>query len=52
MSKDNSSSIDPFDVGQITERLPAWELWEEEDGIEPADETVAQKPAKVRERAA
>jgi len=27
---------DPFEVGQITERLPAWEQWE--DGIEPADD--------------
>lgn len=31
--------IDPFDVGQITERLPAWEMLEDNvDGIEPADE--------------
>jgi hypothetical protein len=25
----------PFEVGQITEQIPAWELWE--DGIEPVD---------------
>jgi hypothetical protein len=29
-------ALDPFEVGQITERLPAWELWE--DGVEPAEE--------------
>ena len=34
----------PFEVGQITEQIPAWELWE--DGIEPAD---AEQP---KERAA
>jgi hypothetical protein len=38
--------IDPFDVGQITERLPAWEMWE--DGVEPEDEA----PPKEHERAA
>jgi hypothetical protein len=36
---------DPFEVGQITERLPAWEVWE--DGIEPAED-----PAPTIERAA
>jgi hypothetical protein len=30
------SSVDPFDVGQITERLPAWELFE--DGVEPVED--------------
>jgi hypothetical protein len=30
------SAIDPFDVGQITEKLPAWELWDE--GVEPDSE--------------
>ena len=34
------NSIDPFEVGQITERLPAWELFE--DGIEPDEEPVEQ----------
>ena len=29
-------ALDPFEAGQITERLPAWEVWE--DGVEPADE--------------
>jgi hypothetical protein len=40
------SSVDPFDVGQITERLPAWELFE--DGIEPDEE----EPAAEHDRAA
>jgi hypothetical protein len=32
----STMEVDPFDAGQITERLPAWELWE--DGIEPDEE--------------
>jgi hypothetical protein len=32
----------PFEVGQITERLPAWELWE--DGIEPEDDLPLEAP--------
>ncbi len=32
------SSVDPCDVGQITERLPAWELFEDGDGVEPVEE--------------
>jgi len=35
------NSIDPFEVGQITERLPAWELFE--DGIEPDEEPLEQR---------
>jgi hypothetical protein len=27
---------DPFEMGQVTEQIPAWELWE--DGIEPAED--------------
>jgi hypothetical protein len=27
---------DPWETNQVTERLPAWEQWE--DGIEPADD--------------
>lgn len=34
--EDKAREIDPFEQGQITEQIPAWELWE--DGIEPADE--------------
>jgi len=40
------SSVDPFEVGQITERLPAWELFE--DGIEPADEPTAAEQQQDR----
>ncbi len=36
---------DPWDVGMVTERLPAQELWE--DGIEP-DEPIVER----RDRAA
>ena len=43
--KDVVAEQDPWDVGMITERLPAHELWE--DGIEPEDES--QEP---QERAA
>ncbi len=32
--------IDPFDIGQITERLPAWEMWEDGDGVEPEEEAT------------
>ncbi len=35
-----TNSVDPFEIGQITERLPAWELFE--DGIEPADDPPAE----------
>lgn len=45
----SQAQVDPFDVGQITERLPAWELLEDGDGIEPADDLL---PAARREKAA
>jgi hypothetical protein len=32
----NVDELSPFEVGQVTEQIPAWELWE--DGIEPADD--------------
>src|SRR5262249_51030355 len=38
-----AAAIDPFEIGQITERLPAWELWE--DGIEPDEEPPAEEAA-------
>jgi hypothetical protein len=47
-SETNQADVNPFEIGQITERLPAWELWEDGDGIEPADEL----PKRDRERAA
>jgi hypothetical protein len=28
--------VSPFEVGQVTEQIPAWELWEE--GVEPAED--------------
>jgi hypothetical protein len=40
---------DPFEVGQITEQIPAWELWE--DGIEPEDNEIS-PPRIQRDRAA
>jgi hypothetical protein len=42
-----SAVVDPFDVGQITEKLPTWELYE--DGIEPADDEL---PLVEHDRAA
>jgi hypothetical protein len=44
--KDGTASVDPWTIGQITERLPAWEVWE--DGVEPEDDELAED----RERAA
>ncbi len=40
------AEVDPFEVGQVTEQIPAWELWE--DGIEPADDDAP----RAEERAA
>ena len=40
------AELDPFEVGQVTEQIPAWELWE--DGIEPADDL----PPRAEEKAA
>ena len=34
---------DPWDTNQVTERLPAWEQWE--DGIEPADDETLEDRA-------
>jgi hypothetical protein len=48
MDTDSKSILDPWDVGQITERLPAWEVWE--DGVEPEDDVPAS--SEQRERAA
>ena len=42
-----SKAFDPWETDQITERLPAWEIWE--DGVEPEDEA---QPPKQSERAA
>jgi hypothetical protein len=42
-AKEPSLDDDPFAVGQITERLPAWEQWE--DGIEPADDERGDRAA-------
>lgn len=40
-----------WDVNQTTERLPAWEVWE--DGVEPEDEAPSpEKRKRERERAA
>ena len=36
MAREGETELNPFDVGQITERLPAWELYE--DGVEPDEE--------------
>jgi hypothetical protein len=41
--------IDPFEQGQTTERIPAWELGE--DGIDPENSEIASR-AYDRERAA
>jgi hypothetical protein len=46
MDKKDSPASDPWAQGQITERLPAWEMWE--DGIEPEEDELAED----RERAA
>ena len=32
------SAVDPWDVGQVTEKLPAVELYE--DGVEPEDDSL------------
>jgi hypothetical protein len=40
------NDIDPFEIGQVTEQIPAWELWE--DGIEPAEDM----PARAEDKAA
>ena len=45
----SQAQVDPWDVGQVTERLEAWELLEDGDGIEPADDL---RPASNREKAA
>jgi hypothetical protein len=34
--KDSKAQLDPWEIGQITERLPAWEMWE--DGVEPVED--------------
>lgn len=36
METEQKPTPDPWEVGQITERLPAWEMWE--DGIEPDED--------------
>jgi len=36
----------PFEIGQVTEQIPAWELWE--DGIEPAEDM----PPRAEDKAA
>jgi hypothetical protein len=40
MSQEAQNPVDPFDTGQITERLPLAELWEDE--VDPTDEPPKQ----------
>lgn len=49
MESDPKSKLNQWEVGQITEPLPAWELWEDGDGVEPDEEPPI---APKRERAA
>ncbi len=39
-AKDKKAPQDPWEIGQITERLPAWEMWE--DGVEPEEDKLAE----------
>ncbi len=49
-ASESKKPFDPWEAGQITERLPAWELWE--DGIEPDEEELPQRRAEPHDRAA
>ena len=43
--KDSKAPLDPWEIGQITERLPAWEMWE--DGVEPAEDEVMENSERA-----